>query len=357
MTRKPGDLPVSAASQPAFAEEDGCCSYGLLTSSARSWGLFFWEVVRLISSARSKNNTLSLRSLLVLLLVLLVSGCGRPAVTEAEQPFVVEDSYGRTLSLAKPPERIISLVPSHTEILFALGLGSRVIGVTDFCDYPEEAKQKQSVGGYANPSIEKIVSMKPDLVLAGEQHKSEVEQLEQLGINVVAYTVTSVREVPELIVKVGQATLVERAARELADEIISRIERVQSKTRDIPEEQRPLVYYEVWNDPVLSVGPGSFIDDLITLAGGRNLAFDATSAYPVLSLELIVKRDPDVILYAHGQQREIEIAERPGFGVVKAVATGRIIHFEDENIFVRSGPRIALALEQMAEVLHPDLFR
>lgn len=320
----------------------------------------------MISGVRSKARA-SVLWLAVLLLLMVLSGCGRgeertllPGQAKkpgSPYPMTLTDSYDRKVTLQKEPARIISLVPSHTEILFSIGVDSKIVGVTNFCDYPAEAKAKEKVGGFSNPSVEKIVALKPDLVFAGDLHKNIVEQIEKLGIPVLALSARSVKAVPDLIALIGRAAGAEQKAAQVAEDISSRIDAVTLKTNAIEDKQKPAVYYELWHDPPTSVGPGSFLHDLIELAGGKSIAADTKSAYPKMSAEVIIQRNPDIILYAHSKQRAEQIAQRPGFKDVSAVKSGRVILFDDENIFMRAGPRIADALEQMARVMHPSIFK
>ncbi|MDP2859009.1 MAG: cobalamin-binding protein [Bacillota bacterium] len=267
------------------------------------------------------------------------------------------DSFGRNVTIVAKPERIVSLVPSHTEVLFALGLAQQIVGVTKYCDYPAEAKQKTQVGGYSDPSVEKIVALKPDLVLADSMHKTIVEQLESLKIPVLAIEAKTIGAIPDLIEITGKASGRAEQGRALAESLRRETDSVAARTRALDEKGRPRVYYELWHDPLMSVGPGSFLHDLIALAGGTNVMAGAKSAYPVASVEVILKTDPQVIIYCHGQQKKEDIASRPGWGKLTAVKNGKIVLFADENIFMRSGPRIAQALKELAQILHPELFK
>jgi iron complex transport system substrate-binding protein len=251
------------------------------------------------------------------------------------------------------PQRIISLQPSHTEIVFAVGAGNKLVGVTSFCDFPAEARQKEKVGGFSDPSVEKIMALRPDLVIAGSSHKAAVEQLEKLGIPVIAMEAKTLSDIPVLVQKIAVACGEEGRGKELASSITARVDAVRKKTGGLTEKEKPVVFYELWHNPLTSVGPGSFLNDLITLAGGTNLAADAKSAYPAVAAEAVVKRNPDVILYAHKGQRTEDVASRPGWAQVNAVKNSRIIFFDDENIFMRAGPRIADALELLARTLRP----
>jgi len=320
---------------------------------------------------------LAVMALAILTLITVFRGCGPVGKPEAAPPEApktaspaapktapqvspsntMTDSFGRSVTISAKPERIVSLAPSHTEVLFALGLNQQVVGVTKYCDYPAEAKQKTQVGGYSDPSVEKIVALKPDLVLADSMHKTIVEQLESLKIPVLAIEAKTIGAIPDLIEITGKASGRAEEGRALATSLRREMESIATRTRGLDEKGRPRIYYELWHDPLMSVGPGSYLHDLIVLAGGTNIMAGAKSAYPLASVEVILKADPQVIIYCHGQQKKEDIAKRPGWGKLTAVKNGRIVLFPDENIFMRSGPRIAQALKDLAQILHPDLFK
>ena len=281
-----------------------------------------------------------------------------PKAAPQEAPSnTLTDSFGRSVTVVAKPGRIVSLAPSHTEVLFALGLGGQIVGVTKYCDYPVEAKQKTQIGGYSDPSVEKIVSLKPDLVLADSLHKTIVEQLESLKIPVLAIEAKTIDAIPGLIETIGKASGRAEEGRALAAAMRRDMDSIAARIGGLGERDRPRVYYELWHDPLMSVGPGSYLHDLITLAGGTNVMAAAKSPYPIASIEAILKSDPQVIIYCHGQQKKEDIAGRPGWGRLEAVKANKIVLFPDENIFMRSGPRIAEALKSLALTLHPELFK
>jgi iron complex transport system substrate-binding protein len=273
-----------------------------------------------------------------------------------EFPKTIVDDMGREVVINKQPQRIVSLAPSNTEILFALELTDQIVGVTEYCNYPEEALTKTKVGSFSEPNIEKIVELEPDLVFATSMHKKTVEQLEKLDISVFVVNPSNISEIINSIKKVGDATGRSEAAGQLTADMQSRIEAVKEKTEKLKEEDKPLVYYELWDDPVMSAGPGSFVDSLITLAGGINLAGDAEGKYPKLSEEVVIERNPDIIIhqYDHGSNKIENIADRPGWQNITAIKQGKIYGI-DPDIVNRPGPRIVDALEKFFEYIHPEL--
>jgi len=277
------------------------------------------------------------------------------------------DDAGRTVELPKTPERIISLAPSNTEILFALGLGSKVIGVTDFCDYPPEATAVEKVGGI-EPNLEKIVALKPDLILAigGSPVTASIagnvellNKFDELKLNVLILSPTDLESVLADIKLVGQATGMEEAAEQLIAEMQKKVDDVVAKTKNAT--QRPKVFYELdATDPAkpFTPGPGSWHDTFITMAGGVNIAANARAQWAQLSAEEIVAQNPDIIILgdANWGVDAAAVKTRPGWGAIKAVQEGAIYPIDD-NLLSRPGPRLADGLVALAKIIHPELFR
>ena len=281
-----------------------------------------------------------------------------PGEEQEGYPLSIVDDMGRETVLATMPQRVVSLAPSNTEILFALGAGDRVVGVTDYCDFPSEAQDIDKVGGYSDPSIEVIVSLRPDLVLATPYHQQQVEQLESLGVKVIVPFPKDMDDVFRSILMIGKAIGSEEEARALVETTRQRIEAVMERLETV--ETRPLVYYEVFSDPLMSAGPGTLIHQLIEAAGGINMAGDADTDYPQYSAEAVVERNPDVIVFpafhGTGALTEEELLARPGWQDINALKNHRYYSI-DANIISRPGPRMAEAVEALARMLHPELFQ
>ena len=292
--------------------------------------------------------------------ITLLAGCvtAQPASTGTPTPafsVAVEDDVGNTVTLDAEPQRIVSLAPSHTETLYVLGLGDRVVGVTKYCNYPPEAIEKPKVGGYSEIDLEQVVGLEPDLVLATTMHTLEiVPALEERDITVFVADPQTISEVLGTIHSIGQVTGQEEAAETLVAEMQARIDAVQGKVKDA---SRPKVFWELGPE-LYTAGPGSFINDLIVMAGGKNLAADADSPWPQLSVEVIILKDPDVVVLAdhnYGQTAEM-VRERSGWEDINAVKEGNIVELTNDDIFSRPGPRIVDALEFLARLFHPELF-
>jgi iron complex transport system substrate-binding protein len=288
-----------------------------------------------------------------------LGGCVCPAPATSiptSGPIRVEDGVGNVITLESEAQRIVSLAPNHTEILYALGVGDRVVGVTEYCNYPPEAAAKPKVGDFITVDLEQVVGLEPDLVLATTMHMAEtVPALQERGITVFVLDPQSVVAVLESIQKIGQLTDRESEAEALVADMQARIAAVQEKVQGAP---RPKVFWELGPE-LFTAGPGSFVNDLITLAGGENVAGDADSPWPQLSVEAIILKDPDVIVLAdhnYGQTAEM-VKERPGWEDIQAVREGNVIEITDDDIVSRPGPRLVEGLEFLAKAFHPDLFK
>jgi len=320
--------------------------------------------------------------ILTLLLALAITGCAPASTpTEAPAPVATEisateapateapaatdgstftDDMGREITLAGNPERIVSLAPSTTEILFAVGAGDQVVGRDEFSDYPEEVKALPSIGGsFGEYNVEAIVALNPDLVIAAEINTPElVKQLEDLGVTV--YYLGNPTTLEEMYGKLETvAELTGHDVSELVSSLQARVAAVDEKI--MPLSARPNVFYEIdASDPSkpYTYGPGTFGDLLITRAGGTNVGSVSTDAYPQLSLEQIVIANPSIIVLGDsmwGVTPE-SVLERAGWESIEAVKSKQIFPIDD-NLISRPGPRLVDGLEALAKILHPDVFK
>ena len=276
-------------------------------------------------------------------------------IQELPQEHTIIDDLGRTVIVPDNPQRIISLAPSVTEILFILELDDRIVGVDDNSDYPEEAKDMEKVGGWVIDE-EKVVALNPDLVLAaGITSEATVTSLEQRGLTVVGLAPKTIHGIIQDIRLVGLITNNTEIAESVATALEDRIDAVTAVTSNATL-YRPTAYLEYY--PYWTFGPGSFGNELILMAGGRNIAANTTTAYPNISDEYIVGSNPDTIIFTVGLYTTTtvdNIKDRPGWDTTDAVSND-MIYTIDDNIVARSGPRIVDALEELAHLLHPDLF-
>lgn len=253
--------------------------------------------------------------------------------------------------------RIVSLAPSTTEILFALGLDGEIAGVSSFCDYPLEARKKDKVGSFSRPNIEKIIFLKPDIVFCtGLEQAPIIDKLSRLKIKVFVSHPANMKELFASIREIGAVVNREKEAEALIQGMKAKIEKVTAKTALVAEENKPRVFIEYWNNPLMTAGPGSFIDELISLAGGRNIAYDTKRPYSYFSPELVVKRNPDCIILAYMVNEEAAqaIKARLGWQEISAVKNNRVYADIDSDLILRPGPRIVKGLAELHKRLYPE---
>jgi iron complex transport system substrate-binding protein len=306
-----------------------------------------------------RMNMLRKTLLLTLLSALLLTACGSASPVSGNLTFT--DGLGREVKLESPAQRVVSLAPSNTEILFAVGAGSQVVGRDEFSDYPPEAASIASVGGsFGEYSSEAILALKPDLVLAAEINPPElVKQLEDLGLTV--YYLKNPLTLEEMygnLEIVAQLTGHEEEAGGVVESLKKRVAAIDEKI--MPLSSRIPVFYEIDATDAskpYTYGPGTFGDLLIARAGGYNIGGSLTDAYPQISLEQLVVANPAIIVLGDsmwGVTPE-SVKERPGWETIAAVQNNQIFPFDD-NLISRPGPRLVDGLEQLAKLLRPELF-
>lgn len=330
-------------------------------------------------NSRIASFPIRARSLLIALLASLLAACGRdteptaappPATSHGKAdespdasswPVEVVDGLGRKVTVARRPERIVSLAPSTTELLHAVGTGDQIVGGTNLDNYPPEARAHASIGGMSPKSInlETVVSLRPDLVLAtaGVQ-EPVIGSLERLGLTVVALEAKDMAGVAQNIRMTGRLTGHTVEANRLADRFVDRVDAVARRVaaRTTP---RPRVLYLVRVEPLMTAGPGTFIGQMIEAAGGTNVFGDVTPRFPRPSEEEILGRAPEIILTAFGamnlgksddEASRQRLRSRPGWSQIPAIRDNRI-EFLDEDLITRAGPRLIDGLEAVAQAL------
>jgi iron complex transport system substrate-binding protein len=285
-----------------------------------------------------------------------------PEPSESETPAVIEitDQLGRKVTIKGVPERIISLAPSNTEIIYALGLEDRLVGVTDYCNYPPEAAEKPSVGGFSTTNIEEVVALAPDLILATSIHESEIiPQLETHGLTVVALAPKTFDDVLDAIEIAGKVTGTVDKAEELLTGMRSRINAVTEKLKDLPEDRVKRVFYLTWHDPLMTSGGDTLINEFISLAGGVNI-FEELSGAEAVDMEVLLAREPQVFIagigMGSGEEQGLQfLMTEERLANTEAVINGQVygIHMD---LTGRAGPRIVDGLEQFARCIHPEIF-
>jgi iron complex transport system substrate-binding protein len=286
---------------------------------------------------------------------IILAGCR----TEIPQGNFMDD-MGRTVQINKIPERIISLAPSNTEMVYALGLEDRLIGVTTYCNYPEAAKNKPRVSEFSNVDIEKIVSLQPDLILADNLHKTTaIPAFEKLNIPVLGIDPDSLNKIIGDIELIGKVTGETKASGDLIKSLQTRIQAVVEKTDKLNSVDNPRVFFLSWHDPLWTTGSGTLINDLITKAGGINIASDL-KGHSQIDLETAIQRNPQIILVISSmgdQTMSLDyIKSEPRFQAVDALKNNQVYPV-DADVFGRTTPRSVDALEQMAGIFHPELFK
>ena len=279
------------------------------------------------------------------------------SATSTTYPLTLTDDNKRTVTLSKAPTKIVSLAPSNTEILFALGLNDKIVGVDEFSDYPEAAKAIKKIGGFSDTNIEAVTALAPDLVLASSiQSKAQIAALEKQKFTVLILNPSDLAGVVQDFKLVGQATNTNDKAQTLAADFQKRLDAVATKFKSA--SAKPTVYFEL--DPTLyTVAPGSFVDDIIQKAGGQNIVTDASNPYPQLTQEVVVAKSPQVIFVGDdtsGTDTPDKIMARPGWNTIAAVKNKRVYAI-NADLTNRPGPRAVDGVEQVAKFLYPDLFK
>lgn len=264
----------------------------------------------------------------------------------------IKDDLNNEVTFYEKPKRIISLAPSNTEILFSLGLKDEIVGVTEFCNYPEEAKKKEKIGGFSNPNLEKIYSLKPDFVFGIRGNPIDLfMNLKKLNIKTLAFDPKSVDDLFNLILTIGK--IVDK--REEAKELIKNLNERRLKIVEMAKKfKKKKVYLEIWNNPYMSVGKNTYLNELIESVGGINIASKASGDWPILSQEFIINENPEVIIIAYMGQTVDDVLKRPGWQNIDAIKNKRVYIFENEDLIFRLGPRIIDGMEELFNIIHKD---
>ncbi len=280
---------------------------------------------------------------------------GMPFMAHVSSRSFVDDA-GRRIYLAKPPARIVSLAPSITEMLFAIGLDEQIVGVTEFCDFPAAAKSKPRVG-YSNPSVEALIALRPELVLAPLDFlRPDLQvKLEQLKIPLFVLEAHTVEDILLQMHTLGKMFEKVSVANAVTQSMRQRIAEIRRKVETSPARR---VLYVLNSQPLITVGPGSFIHQLIGLAGGVNIAAQAGMAYPKLNMEAVLKDDPEVLIFPSGEVETVPRSDQQQWWRWDSLSAVKQQRFYEvsSNLLNRPGPRVVEALEQLARAIHPEMF-
>ncbi len=280
-----------------------------------------------------------LNCILIFLLALILSGCCQSP--PKDEPTTL---------------RIISTAPSITEILYALELDEEIVGVSSLCNYPPRAKEKTKIGTFSRPNIEKIIELKPDIVfITGLEQAPVRDKLKILGINTVTIYPRNLDELYGSIREIGRLTNSSDEANTIIEEMEERINSIEERVAAIPVESRKWMLIEVTDNPLIVAGEDSFVGELGTIAGGRNIAYDAKREYCKFSPELVIERSPDCIILGYMFKDEDavkRVSERLGWSNVSAVKKGAIFNDINPDILLRPGPRAQEAIEEIYKRLY-----
>lgn len=266
------------------------------------------------------------------------------------------DEAGRKVKIPYPAKRIVSLAPSITEILFALGLNQEIAAVTKFCDYPETASSKPRIGGFVNPDVEKIVSLKPDLIIGirDGNRMDTVDRLNDFGFPVYLIDPKDFDGVMGTIKNIGEVVGREKESRRMIKDMIDKRENIVNLTRSL---SKPRVFFQVGDAPLITVGKGTLADDLIRLAGGRSISENESVSYPSYGIETILARAPEIIIMTSMDSKKdhMNLVKRwQNWKSIPAVKMNAI-HVIDSNLVDRPTPRIAEGLEVLVRIIHPEV--
>ncbi len=264
-------------------------------------------------------------------------------------------SVRRASGGASPPSRIVSLLPSATDLVVALGAGDRLVARTEY-DTDSSLARLPSVGRGLTPNWEALTALRPDLIVVwpGNESPPELGELARLGVRIYTPHTESLADIARTARELGKLLGREAAAESLVTAIDTSLGAVRRAVQGLPQ---PTVFYVVWHDPPMTTGPGTFIDEIITAAGGRNLLHDAAAPWPQVSLEVVVRRQPDVLVVPRGEKGlNLDwLHTASGWRELRAVREGRIVRV-DADLFNRPGPRVAEAARSLAALLHPEAF-
>jgi len=274
---------------------------------------------------------------------------------ETVYPLTVTDDLGIEITIEEEPQRVVSLSPSNTEILYAIGAGDRVVGRTDYCNYPEEVLEVESIGSYYSPNTELILSVSADIVFASDYMDDSIrEQLEDNGVKVVIFSAVDVESVENDIILAGQILNCAEGAAQVTEEMESEMEELQEILADKTETKS--VFIDIGS--FYSAGPGSLLDSMLTDIGAENIVSDTGETWPQLSVETIIEKNPDIYVSLYTTPEELK--EISGFEALDCIVNDQIVYFdgssEEGDIIQRAGPRLVEGTRLMAEQIYPELF-
>lgn len=311
-----------------------------------------------------------MRSLLVVFMIavfgLIGAGCQQTTSTESSAgvetksgatsyPLTITDDSGASVTIDEEPQKIVSLSPSATEIVFAVGAGSKLVGRTDYCDYPEEALAVTSIGSFNSPNLEKIIELAPDVVVSSDLVSDEMsQQLQAIGTKVVVFDPESIDGVLINIIQAGEIANANDAAKKVVEAMEEQRQELKDKAATVTEQKS--VFFDIGK--FYSAGPGSMLDSMLTDLNAKNIAADATTQWAQLSTEEIIADNPDVYISLYTKPEEVKAT--PGFDKINAIMNDNIVYFEyltpESDMIQRPGPRIIEGMALIANGIYPEVF-
>ena len=344
-------------------------------SSSNTWDFIVEQLSSIVPTSNAARKQLGqlfyTGAISLLLLMCFISiGCDKkePSLPKSSSGKSTEDDkietvavdrLKRTVCFTAIPQRIVSLSPSTTELLFAIGAGHQLVGATEHCNYPPAAAKLTRVGGGTLQGIsrETILSLSPDLILCKwDSHQPLIEPFERFKVPIMAVCPDTLAELYEEATLLGQVTGHVSEASELVENMKRRVVALTSWVDSVPMDQRLRAFYEVWDEPLMTAGPKSFIGEMLEMGGMKNIFFDATVRYPRISDEVVLDRDPEVILApsTHRSQVSLEIlAKRQGWARIAAIRERQVFLIDGDRVS-RCGPRMLDALEEMIRAVYPE---
>ncbi len=296
------------------------------------------------------------RLTIFIIIAMLVTACQNPSEdvdNKNENSINIIDMKGKTIVLDKLPDRIVSLSPSNTEIVFALGAGDKLVGITSFCDYPDETSDIEKIGDFDGPNIELIKKSQADVIFAGVYLQDDlIMALENLNIPIITTEASNFEGIYDSISLMGKLLGKEDKAEKIIYEMEESIDEIKLKTDDL---EKPDIFYLAWIESLITTGKNTFVDDVIQMAGARNVAEDV-EGWTHYSIEELIKQNPDMLIVASHATNEGVTEEDIKNDVIlknlECVKSGNIYIMKDDNLISRPGPRIIEGLEEMARAIH-----
>lgn len=287
------------------------------------------------------------------LVITALSACGDSRTTsrQATSGTELRDDYGHVVRVGAPAQRIVSLNPATTEILFALGAGPRIVGRTQYDLWPDSAKLVPSVGAGMNPNLEVVLARRPDLVVmyASGSDRASADRLTAAGVTTVAFRMDHIADFGRVTMVLGQLLGDTVRARQVVDSVTTTLDRVRRATNGLP---RPTVFLHVWEKPLMTIGGGSFLSELVTIAGGRNIYDSLPSPSPVVTFEDVLQRNPQIVLVGPIEREQMLASER--WHTLPAVRAGRVLAY-DTNLVARPSVKLGQAAVSLAMLFHPGV--